>query len=89
MFMTFGQVVENLMAAVKSANVPFCVVLVDPWVEGLGAPMFELDLQKVALVSDCYRRWGLLLPFVLCNCLLYHVHGLSGGSRQERGLCMC
>jgi len=33
------------MAAVQSANVPFCLMLVDPWVDGFGAPMFELDLH--------------------------------------------
>ena len=34
------------MAAVQSADV------VDPWVDGLGAPMLELNLQQVTIISN-------------------------------------
>jgi len=40
------------MAAVQSADVSFWVMLVDPRVDGLGAPMLELNLQQVTIVSN-------------------------------------
>jgi len=59
--MTFGQVAENLMAAVQLASVSFCVVFVDPWVANLGALVFELNLQEVTIVSDDYQMLGPML----------------------------
>ena len=43
-FLTFGQISKHLMTAVHTANVTLWVVLVDPRVDGLGAPVFELNL---------------------------------------------
>ena len=39
-----GQVLEDLPAAVHSANVAFRIMLVNPWVDGFGAPMLNFDL---------------------------------------------
>jgi hypothetical protein len=48
--MAVGQIPKNLMSTMHSANVTIRVVVVDPWVDGLGAPMFELNL--------CRCGWG-------------------------------
>jgi len=64
MFMTFGQVAEDLMAAVQPTNVSFCVVFVDPRVANLGAPVFKLNLRKVTIVSNDHQ---IVQPtFTLC-----------------------
>jgi hypothetical protein len=42
--MAFRQILENLPSAMHSADVAFRVMFVDPWVDGLGAPMFKLNL---------------------------------------------
>jgi hypothetical protein len=42
--MAVRQILENLLPTMHLANVAFGVVFVDPWVDGLGAPMFKLNL---------------------------------------------
>jgi hypothetical protein len=64
-----GQILENLLSAMQSANVPFWVMLVDPGVDRLGAPMFKLDLHKpsVARVSRGYISMDWYLALTLCD----------------------
>jgi hypothetical protein len=51
--MALGQISEDFLSAMHSANVTVRVMFVDPWVDGLGAPMFELNLCKCGLGQGC------------------------------------
>jgi hypothetical protein len=64
-----GQILENLLSAMQSASVPFWVMLGDPGVYLLGAPMFKLDLCKtnVAEVSRGYILMDWYLALTLCD----------------------
>jgi hypothetical protein len=54
--MAIGQISEDLLPAMHSADVPVRVMLVDPRVDGLRAPVFELNLHKY-----CWSQWGYML----------------------------
>jgi hypothetical protein len=84
------QVAEHLLTSVQAANISFCILLVGSWVNGLGAPMLKFDL----FTGCSSQRWGMssmgcCLPSAMCNCLLCHGHGLSGGSHPTHVACMC
>jgi len=49
-WMALGQVSQDLLAAMELANVPFCIVFIDSWVDDLKCLVFYLNLQ--GLVSD-------------------------------------
>jgi hypothetical protein len=64
-----GQISENLLSVMQSANVLFWVMLIDPGVDCLGAPMFKLNLCKtnVAGVSGGYMLMNCYLFLTLCD----------------------
>jgi hypothetical protein len=44
--MAVSQIAEDLVPSVYSANVAFRVVLIDPWIDSLRAPMLKLNLRR-------------------------------------------
>ena len=65
--MAVGQISEDLLSALHSTDVPVGVVFVDPWVDGLGAPVFELNLHKCGWGQWDYVLVGYHLFRTLCD----------------------
>ena len=67
--MAVGQILENLLSVMQLANVLFWVMLVDPGVDHLGAPMFKLNLCKPSVVgvSRGYILMDWYLALTLCD----------------------
>ena len=55
-WMALGQVLQDLLAAMELANVPFCIVFIDSWVDDFACSVFYLNLQ--GLVSNKCLKGG-------------------------------